>query len=211
MTDGGRGRRGAVVLLRRRHHVMRMGHNGLTWIVSRVMVRGRNIARLGEGVAGWSGARGIVLDGNRDEVAVLPCGDGRDSEGLLSERAGWSHVSGRLALRRSEIIVGGRGRLAVGVVSLMSQRRRDKHMGLGQVRWGHTEAVGHLRGGRKVERIRAAAGALAGPHVPVVDVSLQVSLGQIGAFATLNDTTHVERATLALFNPLDQVCTAVHV
>lgn len=84
-------------------------------------------------------------------------------------------------------------------------------MGFGQVRWGHTEAVGHLRGGRMVERIRAAAGALAGAHVPVVDVSLQVSLGQIGAFATLNDTTHVERATLALFNPLDRVCTAVHV
>ncbi len=68
--------------------MMRMGHNGLTWIVSGVMVRGRSIARLGEGFAGWSGARGIVLDGNRDEVAVLPCGDGRDSEGLLSEESG---------------------------------------------------------------------------------------------------------------------------
>lgn len=84
-------------------------------------------------------------------------------------------------------------------------------MGLWQVRRGYAEAVGHLRGGREVERVRAAAGVLAGPHVPVVDVSLQVSLGQIGAFATLNDTTHVERATLALFNPLDRVCTAVHV
>lgn len=175
------------------------------------MVRGRSIAGLGEGVAGWSGARGIVLDGNRDEVAVLPRGDGRDAEGLLRERAGWSHISRRWALRRSEIIMGGRGRLTVGVVSLMSQRRRDEHMGLWQVRRGYTEAVGHLRGGRKVERIRAAAGAFAGPHVPVVDVSLQVSLGQIGALATLNDTTHVERATLALFNPLDRVCTAVHV
>ncbi len=191
--------------------MMRMGHNGLTWIVSRVMVRGRSIVGLGEGVAGWSGARRIVLDGNRDEVAVLPCGDGRDSEGLLSERTGRSHVSGRLALRRSEVIVGGRGRLAVGVMSWMSQRRRVKHMGFWQMRRWHTEAVGHLRGGRKVERIRAAAGALAGPHVPVIDVSLQVSLGQISAFATLNDTTHVERATLTLFNPLHQVCTTVHV
>lgn len=142
---------------------------------------------------------------------MLSRGDGRDAEGLLRERAGWPHVSRRLALRRSVVIVGGRGRLAVGVVTLMSQRRRDEHMGLGQVRRRHAEAVGHLRGWRKVERVRAAAGALAGPYVSVVDVGLQVPLGQIGAFATLNDTTHVERATLALFNPLDRVCTAVHV
>lgn len=130
MTDGRRGRRGAVVLLRRRHHVMRMSHNRLTWIVSRVMVRGRSIAGLGKGVTGWSGACGIILNGNCNEVAVLPSGDGRDAEGLLSERAGWSHVSRRLALWRSEVIVGARGRLAVGVVSGMSQRRRNEHMGL---------------------------------------------------------------------------------
>lgn len=142
---------------------------------------------------------------------MLSRGDGRNAEGLLRERAGWPHVSRRLALRRSQVIVGGRGRLAVGVVTLMRQRRRDEHMGLGQVRRRHAEAVGHLRGGRKVERVRTAAGALAGPHMPVVDVGLQVSLGQIGAFATLNDTTHVERAALALLNPLDRVCTAVHV
>lgn len=84
-------------------------------------------------------------------------------------------------------------------------------MGFGQVRWRYTEAVRHFRGGRKVERVRTAAGALAGPHVPMVDVGLQVSLGQIGPFATLNNTAHVERATLALFNSLDRVCTAVHV
>lgn len=48
VIDGGRGRRGSVVLLRWRHHVMRMGHDGLTWIVSGVMVRGWSIARLGK-------------------------------------------------------------------------------------------------------------------------------------------------------------------
>lgn len=83
-------------------------------------------------------------------------------------------------------------------------------MGFGQVRWRYAEAVGHFRGW-KVERVRAAAGALARAHVPVVDVGLQVPLGQIGPFATLNNTAHVERATLALLNPLDRVCTAVHI
>lgn len=51
MTDGGRGWRGSVVLLRWCHHVMRMGHDRLTWIVSRVMVRGRSVAGLGKRVA----------------------------------------------------------------------------------------------------------------------------------------------------------------
>lgn len=48
VIDGGRGRRGSVVLLRWRHHVMRMGHDGLTWIVSGVMVRGWSVAGLGK-------------------------------------------------------------------------------------------------------------------------------------------------------------------
>lgn len=62
-----------------------------------------------------------------------------------------------------------------------------------------------------MKRVRAAAGGLARSNVSVVYVGLQVSLREIGAFTSLNNTTHVERATQALFNPLHRICTAVHV
>lgn len=65
VTDRRR-RWGPVVLLRRGHHVMRVGHNGLPWILSRVMVRRRGIAGLG--------TCGIIVDRNRNEVTVLPRG-----------------------------------------------------------------------------------------------------------------------------------------
>lgn len=59
-----------IVLLRRTHHVMWMA-----WIVSRMMVRRRGIARLGEHLTCGAGASGIIMDWNRDEVAVFPCGN----------------------------------------------------------------------------------------------------------------------------------------
>lgn len=46
-------------------------------------------------------------------------------------------------------------------------------------------------------------------HVPVVDVRLQVALGQVSALAALHHAAHVQRATLALLNPLHRVCAAV--
>lgn len=73
VTDGWRWRR-AVMLLRWRHHVVWMGHNRLTRIVSRMMVRWGRISGLRERVSGWSGA-GIILDWNSDEVAVFSSGD----------------------------------------------------------------------------------------------------------------------------------------
>lgn len=43
----------------------------------------------------------------------------------------------------------------------------------------------------------------------VVDVGLQVALGQVGALASLHHTAHVEGATVTLLYPLDRVCAAV--
>lgn len=57
--------------------------------------------------------------------------------------------------------------------------------------------------------IRARASGLAGPHVAMVDVGLQVSLREVGAFAALHDAAHEEGATLALLDALDRVCAAV--
>lgn len=84
-------------------------------------------------------------------------------------------------------------------------------MSLGHVRWGHAETLGHLRAGRMVERVRVTARGLACPHVSMINVGLQVSLREIGAFTAMNNTTHVKRATMALFNPLDWIGTAVQV
>lgn len=208
VTDRRR-RWGPVVLLRQGHHVMRVGHNGLPWILSRVMVWRRGIARLGERLTRTCR---IIVDRNRNEVTVLPRGNRRDSESLLSKTARRPHVSSRrLAWRRSVIIVGGRGRLTVGVMTTVRQRGWYEHMSLGQVRWGHAEALGHLRAGRMVEGVGVTAGGLACPHVSMINVGLQVSLREIGAFTALNNTTHVKRATMALFNALDWIGTAVQV
>ena len=43
----------------------------------------------------------------------------------------------------------------------------------------------------------------------MVDVGLQVPLGQVGALAALDDAAHVEGASQALLNALDRVCAAV--
>lgn len=43
----------------------------------------------------------------------------------------------------------------------------------------------------------------------VVNVGLQVTLGQVGALASLHDTTHVEGTSLALFDALHWVCAVV--
>lgn len=72
---------------------------------------------------------------------MLPRGQCSNAEGFLRERARRSHVRRRLALWASVIIMGcGRG-LTVSVMTRMRQRGRDVHMGLRQMRRGHTEAV----------------------------------------------------------------------
>lgn len=47
------------------------------------------------------------------------------------------------------------------------------------------------------------------PHVAVVDVGLQVTLGQVGALASRHDTAHVEGTTLALLDALHWICAVV--
>ena len=87
-------------------------------------------------------------------------------------------------------------------------------MRLGQVR-EQAEAV--LRVGRRwgwVQRLwpgvpPSSSSRLGCFHVAMVDVGLQVPLGQIGALAALDDAAHVEGASQALLNALDRVCAAV--
>lgn len=78
-------------------------------------------------------------------------------------------------------------------------------MVLRQVRLMHAEALRDLRHRGHVNRLLAARGGLSCPHVPVVDMCLQVTLGEVGALAPWHDTAHVEGAALALLNALDRV------
>lgn len=54
-----------------------------------------------------------------------------------------------------------------------------------------------------------ASRGLGCPHVPVVDVGLQVTLGEVGALASLHNAAHVEGTTLALLNALNGVCAVI--
>lgn len=99
------------------------------------------------------------------------------------------------------------------------QRRGDERVGLRKVRgWvrRQAEAVRGVSLGRWVRGLAAGAaagrrggGGLGRPHVAVVDVRLQVALGQVGALAALHHAAHVEGAAVALLDPLDRVCAAV--
>lgn len=73
----------------------------------------------------------------------------------------------------------------------------------------HTEPVGDLGCRGQVHRLLAAGGRLGCPHVAVVDMGLQVTLGQVGALASRDNTAHVEGTTLALLDALHWVCTVV--
>ena len=44
----------------------------------------------------------------------------------------------------------------------------------------------------------------------VVNVRLQVTLGQVGPLAALHDTAHVQRAALALLDALHLISATVH-
>lgn len=60
-----------------------------------------------------------------------------------------------------------------------------------------------------MHRLLAARGRLGCPHVAVVDMGLQVTLGQVGTLATRHDTAHVEGTALALLDTLHRVCAVV--
>lgn len=96
-------------------------------------------------------------------------------------------------------------RLTVGVVWAVLQGVGEVNVVLRQVRLMHAEALRDLRHRGHVNRLLAARGGLSCPHVPVVDMCLQVTLGEVGALAPWHDTAHVEGAALALLNALDRV------
>lgn len=109
--------------------------------------------------------------------------------------------------------------LAVVLMRHMLQRRgRHQDVLLGRkvahvvLVWGHEEAVGDVgwRGGkRRVDVLKGSPGnRLPSSHMAMVDVSLQVSLRQVCSLAALNNTTHEERASCTLLDPLHRVTTA---
>lgn len=110
VVDGRRrGRWGAEVLLRWRHHVVRVGHDRwLTRIVPGVVVGGLSRA--------WPARervpRGrVILDGHGDEIAVLTGRYRSDAECLGADGGrGWG------------VVTCGRRRLTVGVVAAVLER-----------------------------------------------------------------------------------------
>lgn len=73
----------------------------------------------------------------------------------------------------------------------------------------HAETLRDLRHRRHVNRLLAARGGLSRPHVSVVDMCLQVTLGEVGALAPWHNTAHVEGTALALLNALNRVCAVI--
>lgn len=194
VTNGGRrGRRRAKVMLRWRHHVVRVrNHRRLTWVVPRVVVGG--LARTWAGREGLPGGR-IVVDGHRDEVAVFPSRHRGDAERLRPQGGG-----------RRRAFVGVGRRLAVRVVAAVLQRPgRHVDVALGDVRRRHAEPVRDIRHRGQVDSVLAQRRGLGCPHVAVVDVGLEVALRQVGTLAPRNDAAHVEGAPLALLDALHRV------
>ena len=142
---------------------------------------------------------------------MLARGHRGDAEGLLRHRARWPQVCRRgWGLAAPQVVVRcRRRRLAVGIMTPVTHIRGHHDMRLGEQGRGKTEALGHVHRLLVVE-VDASAGGLARAHVPVVDVRLQVALGQVGAFAALHNAAHVQRAAQALFDPLHRVCAAVY-
>lgn len=60
-----------------------------------------------------------------------------------------------------------------------------------------------------MDRLLAARRGLSSPHVPVIDMCLQVTLGEVGALTPWHNTAHVEGTTLALLNALNRICAVI--
>lgn len=208
VADGGRGRRGRGIVLLRGHDVVRVGHHRLALVFGVVVSRRR--ARRGRLAS--AGAR-IVLDRDGDEVAVLP---GGDAEGVL--------VDGARGRRRHRHLGGGRPDVLMGLVVMLVghvlQRRWGRHQEM-RLRWEvaqvmllrrQDEPLRDFRRRRSERRVdgfeRRTGHRLAGSHVPVVDVSLQVPLRQVGSLAALHDAAHEQRAAEALLDSLHRLVAA---
>lgn len=99
--------------------------------------------------------------------------------------------------------------LTVGVMWAMLQGVGEVNVVLSQVRLMHTETLRDLRYRGHVDRLLAGSRGLRGPHVPVVDMCLQVTLGEVGALTPWHNTAHVEGTTLALLNALNRICAVI--
>lgn len=73
----------------------------------------------------------------------------------------------------------------------------------------HAETLRDLGCRGQVNGLLAASRGLGRPHVPVVDVRLQVTLGEIRALAPWHNAAHVKGTTLALLNALNWVCAVI--
>ncbi len=198
--DAERGRRRPVMwLLWWRHDMMWEGHHWLAGVIARVMVW----RRAGRGLWVWLMGGGawaprVIMNGHRDEVAMLTCSHCGNSEGLWGEGPwGGSQIRGR-----------GWKWMVVGIVAL--QWGRNERVCFSQVRrrW-KPEAIWRVGGQSRVWPIQARGSSLADSHVAMFDVGLQVSLWEVGAIAALHDAAHEEGAALALLDALDWVWAAV--
>lgn len=188
--------------------MVRVGHHGLALIFGVVVSR----ARARRGRLASAGAR-IVLDRDGDEVAVLP---GGDAEGVLVDGARGRRRHGHLSGGGPDVLMG----LVVMLVGHVLQRWRGRHqevllrrevaqvMLLGR----QDEPLRDFRWRRSDRRVdgfeRRTRHRLAGSHVPVVDVSLEVPLRQVGSLAALHDAAHEQRAAEALLNSLHRLVAA---
>lgn len=138
---------------------------------------------------------GVVLDGHGDEITVLTCCYRGDAECLGTQTRVWGRA-----------VVSGRRRwLTVGVVTTVLERVGEVDVVLGYVGRGHAEALWDLGRRGQVHGLLAACRGLGCPHVAVVDVSLEVTLGQVGALASRHNTAHVEGTPLALLDALNRI------
>lgn len=206
VADGRRRRRWRGIVLLGRHDVMRVGYHLLGLIFGVMVRRGRRWRFSATGA-------GIVLDRDSDEIAVLP---GRNAESVLVDgaRGRWCH--GHLGGGGPDVVVG----RVVMLVGHVLERRRGRHQDVllrrevAQVMlvgW-HDEPfrdVSRRRSDRRVNGFqRRTCHRLASPHVPVVDVSLQVSLRQVCSLAPLHDAAHEEGPADALLDSLHWIVTA---
>lgn len=192
-----RRRRGTKVLLRWCHHVVRVGYNRwLARIVPRVVMWGLSGARPSS-VRLPSGR--VILDGYGDKIAVFTSCYRGNAERLRAKSGGWGWG----------FMWGWWRRLTVWVVTTMLEWVGEVNVVLGKVRWRHAVSFRDLGCRGQMHRLLAASRRLHCPHVAVVNMGLQVTLGEVSALASRHNTAHVEGTTLALLDALHWICAIV--